>query len=41
MGTGHFNNVPTTEDGASWKYRNANRVNLWNTSSLPSGVTSS
>jgi hypothetical protein len=41
MGTGRFNNVPETEDGASWRYRNANRTNLWSINSLPSNVTSS
>jgi hypothetical protein len=41
MGTGRFNNVPITEDGTSWKYRSANRTNLWTLTGLPSGVTSS
>lgn len=39
MGTGRFNNIPETQDGASWKYRSANQQNVWETSSL--GVTSS
>ena len=41
MGTGRFNNIPETSDGASWKYRNANQTNAWTVSSLPNGVTSS
>ena len=41
MGTGRFNNIPETSDGASWKYRSANQTNAWTISSLPSGVTSS
>ena len=41
MGTGRFNNIPETSDGASWKYRSANQTNAWTINSLPSGVTSS
>ena len=41
MGTGRFNNIPETDDGCSWKYRNANQINAWTISSLPTGVTSS
>lgn len=41
MGTGRFNNIPETNDGASWRYRNANSTNGWTTTGLPSGVTSS
>lgn len=41
MGTGRFNNIPETDDGASWRYRNANQINAWEINGLPSGVTSS
>jgi hypothetical protein len=41
MGTGRFNNLPETIDGASWQYRNANQTNAWTITSLPTGVTSS
>jgi hypothetical protein len=41
MGTGRFNNIPETDDGASWKYRNSNQTNLWTTSDFPGGVTGS
>jgi hypothetical protein len=41
MGTGRFNNIPETDDGVSWKYRNSNQTNHWITSSYPSGVTGS
>ncbi len=41
MGTGRFNNIPETSDGASWKYRSANQTNAWTVNGLPSGVTSS
>ena len=41
MGTGRFNNIPETDDGASWKYRNANQTNAWTVTGLPAGVTSS
>ena len=41
MGTGRFNNLPETIDGASWKYKNANQTNAWTVTSLPAGVTSS
>jgi len=41
MGTGRFNNVPETDDGASWIYRSANQTNAWTFTGLPSGVTSS
>jgi len=29
MGTGRFNNIPETQDGASWKFKNANQTNAW------------
>ena len=41
MGTGRFNNIPETDDGASWQYRSANSTNPWNIAGLPSGVTAS
>jgi hypothetical protein len=41
MGTGRFNNIPETVDGASWRYRTANLTNLWTVAGLPTGVTSS
>ena len=41
MGTGRFNNIPETDDGASWKFRKANQSNPWLVVGLPSGVTSS
>ena len=41
MGTGRFNNIPETDDGASWKFRESNQSNSWETSSLPAGVVSS
>lgn len=41
MGTGRFNNIPETDNGASWEYRSANQTNAWEVSNLPSGVTSS
>lgn len=41
MGTGRFNNIPESIDGASWKYRNANQTNAWTVTGLPAGVTSS
>ena len=41
MGTGRFNNLPETDDGASWKYRSANQTNAWTVTGLPTGVTSS
>jgi hypothetical protein len=41
MGTGRFNNIPETDDGASWKYRNSSQTNLWTTTSFPGGVTGS
>jgi hypothetical protein len=41
MGTGRFNNIPESDNGASWKYRNANQTNAWTVSGLPTGVTSS
>jgi len=41
MGTGRFNDIPESDDGASWKYRSANQTNLWITSSYPTGVTGS
>lgn len=41
MGTGRFNNLPESEDGASWAYRNPNQTNAWTITSLPSGITSS
>ena len=40
MGTGRFNNIPETDDGASWKFRSANQTNAWVISGLPGGVTS-
>jgi hypothetical protein len=39
MGTGRFNNIPETEDGASWKFRSANQTNAWALSGA--GVASS
>lgn len=41
MGTGRFNNIPETDDGASWQYRSSNQTNAWNITGLPAGVTSS
>jgi hypothetical protein len=41
MGTGRFNNIPETNNGASWKYRNANQTSTWTVSGLPTGVTAS
>ena len=41
MGTGRFNNLPETTDGASWKYRTADLTNAWSTTGLPTGITSS
>jgi hypothetical protein len=41
MGTGRFNNLPISIDGASWKYRSSNEKNAWITTSFPTGVTSS
>lgn len=41
MGTGRFNNIPETDDGASWQYRSANQTNAWAITSLPAGVSSS
>jgi len=41
MGTGRFNNIPETDDGASWKYRNSSQTNSWTTSGFPGGVTGS
>ena len=41
MGTGRFNNIPETDNGASWKYRSANQTNVWTVTSLPAGVESS
>lgn len=41
MGTGRFNNVPETDNGASWKYRSSNQTNPWTITSLPAGVESS
>ena len=35
MGTGRFNNIPETDDGASWKYKNANQTNTWNVGGAP------
>jgi len=35
MGTGRFNNVPETDDGASWEYKNANQTNTWNVGGAP------
>jgi hypothetical protein len=40
MGTGRFNNIPETDDGASWQYRSANQTNAWELTTLPSGVES-
>lgn len=39
MGTGRFNNIPETDDGASWKYRSSNQTNAWTLSGT--GVGSS
>lgn len=41
MGTGRFNNIPVVEDGCSWLYRFANKINAWDVTGLPSNVTSS
>jgi len=41
MGTGRFNNLPESSDGASWTYRNPNQTDAWTITSLPSGITSS
>lgn len=41
MGTGRFNNIPESDNGASWKYRSANQTNAWTVTSLPAGVESS
>jgi hypothetical protein len=41
MGTGRFNDIPESYDGASWKYRTANQTNGWTVSSFPSNVTAS
>ena len=48
-GTGRLSNEPKITDGASWKYRDGSEDalkynsigTLWNTSSLPTGVTGS
>lgn len=39
MGTGRFNNIPETDDGASWKFRSANQTNAWTLSGA--GIASS
>ena len=41
MGTGRFNNIPESDNGASWQYRSANQTNVWDVTSLPAGVSSS
>ena len=41
MGTGRFNNIPESDNGASWKYRSSNQTNAWTVSGLPGGVASS
>jgi hypothetical protein len=41
MGTGRFNNIPESDNGASWQYRSANQTNAWTVTSLPAGVSSS
>jgi hypothetical protein len=41
MGTGRFNNIPESDNGASWQYRSANQTNTWTVTSLPAGVSSS
>ena len=41
MGTGRFNNVPETQDGASWRYAGSNLTNVWTSSGFPAGVTGS
>jgi hypothetical protein len=41
MGTGRFNNIPETDNGASWKFRSSNQTNAWTITGLPTGVTSS
>ena len=41
MGTGRFNNIPESDNGASWQYRSANQTNAWSVTSLPAGVSSS
>jgi len=35
MGTGRFNNIPETDDGASWQYRTANQTNAWDVGTAP------
>jgi hypothetical protein len=39
MGTGRFNNIPETDDGASWKYRSSNQTNAWATSGTGVGTS--
>jgi len=39
MGTGRFNNIPETDDGASWKYRSSNQTNAWATSGAGVGTS--
>jgi hypothetical protein len=35
MGTGRFNNIPETYDGASWEFKSANQVNAWDVVGAP------
>ena len=35
MGTGRFDNIPETDDGASWEYKNANQTNAWDVNGAP------
>jgi hypothetical protein len=41
MGTGRFNNIPESNDGASWKYSKANQQTPWHSDNIPAGVTAS
>jgi hypothetical protein len=41
MGTGRFNNIPESDNGASWQYRSSNQTNAWDTSGFPANITAS
>ena len=41
QGTGRLGNVPTTTDGASWKYTDQSGSTAWTAGSFPGGVTGS
>ena len=41
MGTGHFNDIPETDNGCSWVYRSYSGSNAWLTSGWPINVTGS